>query len=350
MSLVNWRSISLFVVIVVIYNPAVGSQINMDGITVRKIWSNEHHNAFTSLIKFKGSFYCSFRQGSDHAGGEDGVVRIIRSNDGKNWKPVAVLEKEGYDLRDPKLSVTPDGNIMVLMGGSVYRDREIQSRLSHVSFSDRSGNEFQPPQPVIIPDKKMNDWLWRVTWHDKTGYGVVYRLPRKISLIKTSDGINYELVKDLDEVGGGPNESTVRIMPDGEMFMMVRRASGGGLWGRSRPPYTHWSWVDAGMRFGGPDFVSLADDLFIAGTRVYEEPRYTGIFLVNRAGLFREILRLPSGGDNSYPGFVVGRHKIYVSYYSSHEGNTSIYFAEIPLSLIEAEPQAPLPDESRKIP
>jgi len=317
--------------------PQVNSQIDPDEIIIRKIWSNEHHNAFTSLISFRGSFYCSFRQGSDHAGGEDGVVQVISSEDGINWESVAILEKEGYDLRDPKLSVTPEGRIMVIMGGSVYEDRKLMSRMSHVSFSEPSGKDFSGPLPINITSgfRTDNDWLWRVSWHNKTGYGVIYRLPRKILLVKTEDGINYDLVKDLDEVSADANETTVRIMPDGEMFMMVRRGSGNGLWGRSEPPYTKWSWVDAGMQFGGPDFAALDDDLFIAGTRVYEEPRHTGLFLVNSTGSFKKILRLPSGGDNSYPGFVVGKKKVYVSYYSSHEGNSSIYFVEIPLPVIE---------------
>src|SRR5690606_13549132 len=281
--------------------------------------------------------YCSFRQGSDHVGGEDGVVRIIRSKNRIDWESVAVLEKDGYDLRDPKLSVAPDGRLMVIIGGSVYKDKELKSRLSHVSFSNQKGEKFSHPQPVNVDERIQTnlDWLWRVTWHGDTGYGVIYRMPRKISLVKTRDGINYDLVKDFADVDRDPNETTVRFAPDGEMFMMVRRRSGEGLWGISSPPYQEWEWTNTGMSFGGPDFEMIREDLFVSGTRVYEDPVYTGIYLTNGNGHFRKILRLPSGGDNSYPGFVIKKDKVYVSYYSSHEGISSIYFAEIPMSLIE---------------
>jgi len=40
-----------------------------------------------------------------------------------------------------------------------------------------------------------------------------------------------------------------------------------------------------------------------------------------------ELLRLPSGGDTSYPGLVWHGGLLWVSYYSSHEGRASIYLA-----------------------
>ena len=152
-------------------------------------------------------------------------------------------------------------------------------------------------------------------------------------LFKTTDGIHYDLVTKLN-LEDKPNEATLRVMDDGEMLMMIRREGGNfeGMWGRSMPPYTEWSWNSMGMRLGGPDFIELNPNLLIAGTRVYgSEERYTSLFAGERSGNFRKILQLPSGGDNSYPGFVIHKNKLYVSYYSSHEGNTSVYLAEIPL-------------------
>ncbi|RIH63057.1 hypothetical protein D1164_21750 [Mariniphaga sediminis] len=318
----------------------IQAHINPEAVTVRKIWSDEHHNAFTGLLFFKGNFYCSFRQGKHHASGDKGVVRVIKSQDGIKWESVAVLEKEGYDLRDPKLSVTPQGKIMIIMGGSVYKNGERQSMLSHVSFSDKNGNRFSSPVAIKVEkrNKTANDWMWRVTWHHSVGYAVLQRVnPRTSLLFKTRNGRKYKLITDFSEqISGGPGESTVRISPDGEMFMMARRRTGNGLWGRSEPPYLDWEWSDTGIRMGGPDFVPLNDSFYIAGTRVANnQPYYTGLFLVNKEGHFTEIYKLPSGGDNSYPGIVVENNKIYVSYYSSHEGNASIYFAEIPVSAVK---------------
>jgi len=318
-----------------------------EGVKVRKIWGNEKYNAFTSLIDFKGTFYCAFREGENHVFGKEGLTRIISSKDGINWESVATLKKNGYDLRDPKLSITPDGRIMVIIGGSVYKGKDLISRLTHVSFSNRSGKNFSDPQPISISAdvKTNNDWLWRVTWYNKTGYGVVYQLGEEwsVCLLKTTDGIHYDLVTKL-EVKGKPNEATVRVMPDGEMLMMVRREGGNreGMWGRSKPPYNEWKWSSLDSPLGGPDFIALGNNLLVSGTRVYDQKeKYTALFTGDRSGNFRKILILPSGGDNSYPGFVCRDNKLYISYYSSHEGNASIYLAEVPLSYIKNITQAP---------
>ena len=45
--------------------------------------------------------------------------------------------------------------------------------------------------------------------------------------------------------------------------------------------------------------------------------------------LFGYFLELPSGGDTSYPGLVWYDGILWVSYYSSHEGKTSIYLAKL---------------------
>jgi hypothetical protein len=46
-----------------------------------------------------------------------------------------------------------------------------------------------------------------------------------------------------------------------------------------------------------------------------------------------KLIKLPSGGDTSYPGLVWHKNMLYVSYYSSHEGKTSIYLAKVKIKL-----------------
>ena len=49
------------------------------------------------------------------------------------------------------------------------------------------------------------------------------------------------------------------------------------------------------------------------------------------AGALTEFLTLPSGGDTSYAGLVWHEGLLWMSYYSSHEGKTSIYLAKVRL-------------------
>ena len=48
-------------------------------------------------------------------------------------------------------------------------------------------------------------------------------------------------------------------------------------------------------------------------------------------GGYEPRLTLPSGGDTSYAGMVWHADLLWVSYYSSHEGKTSIYLARVKL-------------------
>ena len=317
------------------------SQSLPEGIIVSKIYSDENYNAFTSLIRFKGDFYCAFRSGERHVYGKDGVIKIISSKDGKAWKDVDQIALKGFDLRDPKLSVTPEGLIMATMGGSIYEGKTLLGGIPHVAFSNPKGTKFSPPKPIRYDAniKSKFDWLWSLTWYEGTGYGGMYsRIENKeggnttlIKLVKTTNGIDYIKVADL-EVEGNPNESTIRFLPNGDMLMLIRREQGNkrAYLGQSSPPYTDWSFTESPYFIGGPDFVSIGEGQYIGGGRINRE--YTGLVSFGKNGDFREVLKLPSNSDSSYPGFVFENDTLYMSYYSSHETEkTSIYFAEIPL-------------------
>ncbi len=322
---------------------------NFNSVKVTKIWDYAPHNAFTDLIRYEGKYYCTFREGTAHIPADDGSgkgkIRILVSSDGENWVSFALLEKKEYDLRDPKLSITPDGKLMVLMGGTIY---DVLQRLTHVSFLDREHNRFSQPIPINVNNaiRSNYDWLWRLTWFNGEGYGVVYskenNIHSKVSLVKTIDGINYNLVSSLN-VGNVPGESTVYINADKKMQILMRREAV-GLLGLSAPPYVTWEWkelyLDLGsgtmipLFLGGPNMIPFKDDEFIIGTRFTRDNKtLTSLFLMNKLGVLRKILDLPSGGDTSYPGLLINGNELWVSYYSSHEGKTSVYLAKIKLDL-----------------
>ena len=74
----------------------------------------------------------------------------------------------------------------------------------------------------------------------------------------------------------------------------------------------------------------LPDGRIVAAGRLYDgQVRTSLLWLDAEAGKLTEFLKLPSGGDNSYPGLVWHDGLLWVSYYSSHEGETSIYLARV---------------------
>lgn len=294
-------------------------------LSVSRIWDHAPHNAFTDLIRFDGRWYCSFREDIGHVGG-DGKSRILVSDDGERWESAGLLEEPGIDLRDPKLSVTPDGRLLAVQGGSVYRDGKLVGMQPRVSFSE-TGTDWTAPQQVFQP----GEWLWRVTWHDGVGYGISYTVPafttreKLACLVKTTNGVDYELVTELD-VEKGPNEGSLQFAGD-EMIALLR-CSGVAAVGSSMPPYTDWTWHEV-MPIGGPEFAVVPDGTMLAGGRWYrKEGHKTYLFTMTRDSL-EPVLELPSGGDSSYPGMVVHDGLLWVSYYSSHEDKTNIYLAKV---------------------
>jgi len=316
--------------------------------SVERIW-DQNYSAFPSIEQFNGHYFISFREGEDHIFDRNGIAagktRILRSKDGKEWESVALLSKEGYDLRDPKLSITPDGRLMIIMGGSIYVNKQLEACIPQVSFSD-DGKTFSDPQPVNYPDGTDFEWFWRMTWHDGVGYTVTYSKStnKRLILIKTTDGINYETVSKLD-IDGFPNETTVRFLPDGRMAMLIRRdaADMDGYWGVAEAPYTDWNFKSIKFRIGGPDFIVTGEDEILAGGRSYTHGELrTFVWKGDFEGNFKSAFVLPSYDDNSYPGFIRVGEEVWMVYYSCHEltrenGDTraGIYLAKLPIKYFD---------------
>ena len=119
---------------------------------------------------------------------------------------------------------------------------------------------------------------------------------------------------------------------------MMRRdrsgsAASSAMLGVSRPDYKKWQWRDLGAEFngfGGPNFIKIPGGHWIAAGRMHQGGAHTALTYIDVAnGTMTKLAKLPSGGDTSYPGLVWHDGMLYVSYYSSHEGKTSIYLAKV---------------------
>ena len=304
-------------------------------VEVKMIWNQARHNAFTDLIHWNGKFYCAFREGEKHAG-DVGKIRILVSQDANQWSSVslldssspALLEMEGWDLRDSHFAVMPDGRLMIV--GGVYKGG-ISGTFA--SFSS-DGTLFSAPQKIADPPW----WLWRVMWRDNTCCGFAYD---KISanrryinnLLKSTDGINFSMhVPDAIHRGGQSSETAIRFDADGNAYALNRRNDVSALLGKSSGDLTEWKWYDLGSSFngfGGPNLIETPHG-WIGGGRMHDGGANMSLTYIDiEHPSMHRILRLPSGGDCSYPGFVWHDNLLYVSYYSSHEGKTSIYLAKV---------------------
>jgi hypothetical protein len=310
--------------------------LKVEIIDVKKIWDKAPHSAFTDLIRWNDTFYCAFREGRGHVS-TDGKIRILESKDANQWDSAALITLTGFDLRDAHLSVTPDNRLM-LIGGAAPRkkDNHSASTGSFVSFS-HDGRQWTSPQIVIQPGR----WLWCVTWHKGKAYGVSYTAgkgPRYLELLVSNNGLNYlSHVPKLFEKGY-PNEVTLRFDTDGTCYAIIRRDRHGSdpytaLLGISKPNYKNWQFKDLGTdfnSFGGPNLIKIPSGHWLAAGRMHQGGSHTALTHIDvNNGTMTKLIKLPSGGDTSYPGFLWHNDILYVSYYSSHEGKTSIYLAKL---------------------
>ncbi len=309
--------------------------VTVELVEVKKIWDKAPHSAFTDLARWKKMFYCAFREGRGHVS-TDGRIRILQSQDANDWESAALVTLEGYDLRDAHLSVTPDGRLM-LLGGAAPRKQDNQSAPTgtFASFSE-DGNSWTKPQIVVEPGR----WLWCVTWHKGKAYGVSYAVGERmpyLELLVSENGTDYECHVDKLYGTGYPTEVTLRF--DGDIcYALVRRDRRGeegssALLGVSRPDYKKWQWHDLGDNFngfGGPNFIKIPGGHWIGAGRMHDGGAHTALTNIDvKNGTMTKLLKLPSGRDTSYPGLVWYRDMLYVSYYSGHEGKTSIYLAKL---------------------
>ncbi|MDF1787077.1 MAG: hypothetical protein P1U82_14510 [Verrucomicrobiales bacterium] len=320
-------------------------------ISLERIWDAAPHNAFTDLERFHGRWFCAFREGSGHvASGDHGKIRVISSNDGTTWESKALLESPGLDLRDAKLSITPDGQLLLnSCEYDVDHDDSVNRNNQSVTYLSKDGVTWEGPQRVA--DKGY--WLWQTAWQDAIGYALGYKWGTRDStrLYTTTDGITYKVLVDhLRPPNDRANEHATVFMPDGTAHLLLRRdnsdrpSSSDALFGTAQPPYQDWEWRKLGHRLGGPAMIRLPSGRLLTAARRYGSEQWTELGLIDPDnGHYEAKLRLPSKGDSSYAGLIWHDNLLWMSYYSSHGDKTAIYLAKIAI----ASEVATLDDENR---
>ena len=292
----------------------------MSQIAVARIWSAAKHNAFTDLIRFRGTWYCSFRESSGHAVW-DGHVRIIRSDNGEAWSAAAYIACPAplEDLRDPKLSITPDGRLMLT--AAAYQP--VCQTFTFFSDDGTTWSEGNAVGPRGV-------WLWRTVWHRGWAYNFgrsESEEDRYLQLYRSSDGVGFLPLGPRQFAGVYANETAPIFLQDETCLTLLRRDSDPAMaqLGIARPPYESWTWRDLGIRIGGPAMIQLPDGRLLAVVRLYDEPRRTALcWLDAAAATLTESLTLPSRGDTSYAGLVWHEETLWISYYSSDEETSAV--------------------------
>lgn len=157
-------------------------------------------------------------------------------------------------------------------------------------------------------------------------------------MLESEDGLSWRTAALLADDHG--NETAFQFDESGRVWALARGDDDmTARVCRAAAPYGTWERVELGQNVGGPMLERWGQRWLVAGRRMTDptNPRTVLWWLHNDQ--LHEVAELPSGGDNSYPGFVpLDDNRGLLSFYSSHEGSgrsvapCHIYIAELRLA------------------
>jgi hypothetical protein len=319
--------------------------------SVRRVFHNGEHNAFTDLCRFRGQLYLTFRSCPDgHMVHPTSSIIILSSPDGSRWNEVHRFRVPERDTRDPHFLVFHER--LFVYTGTWYsgaktlalEDYDLNKHLGYAAWSDNGATWHSP----ILLEGTFGHYIWRASSHDgkaflcgrrKTDFAEAPRgegAKVQSLMLESDDGLIWRKCAVFQEVEG--DETAFLFERDGRVLAVGRRGGGPAQLLRSQPPYSSWTRAEFDRPIGGPLLVKWRDQYIVGGRKTEAAGPKTSLYWLVGDKL-SEFAEFPSGGDNSYPGFVeLGPDRALVSYYSSHEVDkagepiTAIYLAELEIS------------------
>ncbi len=319
--------------------------------SVRRVFHNGEHNAFTDLVRYNDRLYLTFRSCPDgHGVYPTSSIFVLSSQDGRDWEEVHRFRIAKRDVRDPHFLVF-QRRLFVYTGAwycgeTAPEHREMNQHLGYAAWTE-DGKRWHGPAML---EGTYGHYIWRAAAFGGKAY-LCGRRKREFAesqtreerdplvesaLLESDDGLIWRKAGFFQKRYG--NETAFLFERNGSILAVAR--SGGGRNAqvlRSRPPYQEWERKDLDRYIGGPLLAEWGARYLVAGRKsLTGEPQTSLYWLVNDQ--LHEFAELPSGGDNSYPGFVeLSPTRGLVSYYSSHERDqagksiTAIYLAALAL-------------------
>lgn len=296
------------------------------------------HSAFTDLIQYNNTYYCCFRESSEH-NSMDGRIRVLKSSDGNSWSSFAILSKNDTDLRDPHFFIDPKSILCVATNAR-------QKNATRENLIYKLGkNGFQQSFAIKVD----NDyWLWSYSKFRNSIYSIGYNMKQACFGKSTTEKPQILLFKNantsctafrqvtnnswLSDSFHCASESSI-LFKDNKAIAIVRDETPehkSSFIGTSTYPFKQWQWQKFPYFVRGPKLAALPDGrIFLCAASMIDYQRL--YFAILNPATFRveKIAPIPSGGDCGYAGVIVQGDTALVSYYSSHEGNTHIYIDRV---------------------
>ncbi|MEZ5402464.1 MAG: sialidase family protein [Bryobacteraceae bacterium] len=325
--------------------PAAGTAVKVA--SVRRAFHNGEHNAFTDMVRFSGRMYLTFRTCPEgHMLFPSSRILVLESENGHEWRQVHEFGVPKRDVRDPHFLVFRDRLFVYTgtwyCGDAPPKTRDMNEMLGFAA-SSTDGRTWSGPQML---EGTYGHYIWRSAAFGGKAWLCARRkrlFPKmedradsvpfvQSALLQSDDGIVFRKAGFFQEDYG--NETALLFERDGTILALAR---GGGERNAelctARPPYSKFERRDLGRYVGGP-MIARWGSRYLAGGRRKGSPGdpVTALYWLDPAKAeLAEIATLPSGGDNSYPGFIErSPTRGLLSYYSTHETlKAAIFLAEL---------------------
>ncbi|MEW6751244.1 MAG: hypothetical protein AB1505_09740 [Candidatus Latescibacterota bacterium] len=311
--------------------------------SVRKVFDDGQHDAFTDLCRFRGGLFLTCRSCPDgHMVFATSRIVVLTSTDGGSWTEVFSFRVADRDVRDPHFLLFGDTLFVYTGTWLVPREGEERDLNEHLGYAawTADGQAWQGPR---LLEGTYGHYVWRAAAWGGRAYlcgrrrrAFAPRLPHESdpaciegAMLESEDGLVWRHRTLFTEEHG--DETAFLFEAGGTCVALARGTSEvPARLCRAAPPYTRWQRVALDRNVGGPLLVRWGAHYLVGGrdTSLAGSPRTALCWLAEDR--LHGAAVLPSAGDNSYPGFVaLDERRGLLSYYSSHEGGTSVYLAVI---------------------
>lgn len=315
---------------------------------IRRLPHNGEHNAFTDLCKFKDRYYLAYRTCPDgHMVHPTSSIMVLTSKDLQKWEKAVQFHVPLRDTRDPHFLIF--ANKLFVYTGTWYcgetspESYDMNQQLGYAICSE-DGKQWGTP---TLLEGTYGHYIWKAATYDgkaylcgrrKSGFmednGKRSRQATESAMLVSDDGLVWKTHSLFQEEWG--DETAFLFEDNGDVLAVARRSSHPAEICSAKSPYKTWSRQLLDRYIGGPLLTKWDGNYLVGGRKsISGQGPVTALYWLVDGDLI-EFAELPSGGDNSYPGFLeLTRQTGIVSWYSSHEKDengkpiTAIYLADL---------------------
>ena len=294
------------------------------------IYSNPgSYVAFCDAIKFEGKYYCVFREGENHAPyhdyHENGYLKILSSDDLKNWHEAMEIKDPEWDLRDPCFCAV--GNRLYLYYGLYSFETPNPSQKTGLTKLEiYEGSLHIVNSEKIDIGQNSNLWLWKVYYYDGEFYGTAYDTNTPLLYVTSNDGVHFYKVSEIIEKGG---ETSLVEMGDKRRIAIIRNtiSQEKSFMAISQPPYTSWTTYSLNEMIESPESFIYNDVVYAIGRSSYGMSMFKVDFSKKIVVPVYNFFACGDWGNSGYPGIIMEGDNVSVIYYAINPvtNETAIY-------------------------